>query len=140
MKITISENAVLDSIYARNSLQTYVTEHPGSYIANILTTAQAPALRRVVADAFPAVIASLHPDWEIDTSASLSAMAPPYAAGSEPTLKALLQQAVTEMAVYLLFSAASDSRAVAARGIAGAIIGSLQGLTYAASTITPFRI
>lgn len=138
MKITLSENAVLDSLYARSALGAYIAEHPGSYASNILTTAQAPACRRVIADAFAAAIAWLAPEWAL-CSEPLTAEAPDGLPYDDLTVKTLLQVAVTALAEHLILAASLDRRADAPRETAVAILQNLASRVYSVATCAPSR-
>ena len=56
MKITLSTSEVIEGIYANSALRAEAAQWPNGAIASILSTDAEPALRRMAADAFAAVI------------------------------------------------------------------------------------
>lgn len=139
MKITLSENNILTSLYARSAMQTYVAEHPGGYVANILTTAQAPACRAIISDAFNIALAALQPGWrrvEADQPGQLAAEAPDDLSLDTTTVAALLEVAVAEYAVCIIFGVAGDRRAATAHATASSVLSKFNTRGYSVERLS----
>lgn len=143
MKITVSMASVLDALYASTALQALMAEHPGSYYYNILTPAQAPALKRIVVEAHAAIMARLVPGWRLinnaDEESKLVAEASDSLGLDEVTATALLRVALVEMVVYIIMSIGCDKRARAALDRSLAVISSLDATNYSVGIIRQYR-
>ncbi len=143
MKITVSMASVLDALYASTALQALMAERPGTYSYNILTPDQAPALRRIVAEAHAAIVARLVPGWRLVTTAydapELVAEASDSLGLDEVTATALLRVAVVEMVAYIIMSVGCDNRARAALDRSMAVIAGLDASNYSVGVIKQFR-
>ena len=113
MKITISMNEVLERLYAITALHGYVNDTGGGYVANILTPAQAPALRVTVRAAHNAAMSYLaFSGWRSDPDGGeLAAVAPDTLVTDGPTATAVLSEAVTFLTLYIIYSTGADDRA-----------------------------
>lgn len=113
MKITISTNEVLERLYAISALHGYVNDTGGGDTTNILSPAQAPALRVIVRSAFSAAMSYLaFSGWKPDTAGGeLCALAPDTLPVDADGAKAALTDAVTLLTLYIVYGAAADGRA-----------------------------
>lgn len=136
MIITLSENAILDSIYAHSALRTYMADTQGNYVGGMLTPAQAQALRSLIAEAAAAAAAYLGSEWGVAGKLKLSA--PATLLFDADTSAALLQVAVSELTAYILLAVASDDSYELRRRGAYAILDRLREQCYSATTIAGY--
>lgn len=113
MKITISTNEVLERLYAVSALHSYVNDTGGGDTTNILSPAQAPALRVIVRSAFSAAMSYLaFSGWKPDAAGGeLCALPPDTLPVDADGAKAALTDAVTLLTLHIVYSAAADGRA-----------------------------
>lgn len=133
MKITLSTSEVIEGIYANSALRAEAAQWPNGAIASILSTDAEPALRRMAADAYAAVIAltaTAAVPWQIVSAddLTLAATCPDLDDGSPAciidlsTATALLRSATTAALLAIIWRGLDHRLYTAARDEAAALI------------------
>lgn len=137
MKISLNADSVIDGLYARSALHAFAADNPGSYISRMLTPAQAPALRRIIADAAICALSFLAPDGWRPGDTPLSFDAPDTLQLDDASAAAILALAVTDLTANIISAAAAPLMAAAARAAATERLQSLRTPAARPCFITP---